>query len=230
MEPQPHGAGASPGVNALYFEYGDVETSHLKKACPAMKKAIERIGHIYRPVVPDLFEALVWNIVGQQISSKALQTVWGRMCDGLAPITPQRVWQAGVERLQAFGISTRKATYIYEAAATVLDGGLDLAALPKLPHDEVARQLCRLKGVGLWTAEMLMIFSMQRKDVLSGGDLAIVRGLRMLHRHREVTPALLEKYRRRYTPYNTVASLYLWAISAGALPELDDPAPAKTKK
>ena len=85
---------------------------------------------------------------------------------------------------------------------------------------EVCRELTKLKGVGPWTAEMMLIFSLQRPDVVSYGDLAIQRGMRMLYRHRQLTPELFERYRRRYSPYGTVASLYLWATAGGAMPEL----------
>ena len=79
----------------------------------------------------------------------------------------------------------------------------------------------------MWTAEMLLIFSLQRPDVVSFGDLAIQRGMRMLYRHRKITRQLFEKYRRRYSPYGTTASLYLWALAGGALPDLTDPAPKR---
>ena len=92
------------------------------------------------------------------------------------------------------------------------------------------RQLARLPGVGVWTAEMLMTFSLQRPDVISYGDLAIQRGLRMLYRHRRVDRKLFDKYRRRYAPHATVASLYLWAVAGGAVPGLTDPAPKATSK
>ena len=89
------------------------------------------------------------------------------------------------------------------------------------------RALSELKGIGVWTAEMILLFCMQRPDVLSYDDLAIRRGLRMVYRHRSIDRALFEKSRRRYSPYGSVASLYLWAVSGGAIPELNDPAPKK---
>ncbi len=83
--------------------------------------------------------------------------------------------------------------------------------------------LATLKGIGVWSAEMLMIFSLQRPDVLSFTDLAIQRGLRMIYRHREITRPLFEKYRRRFSPYCSVASLYIRAVAGGAIPDLTDP-------
>ena len=99
-----------------------------------------------------------------------------------------------------------------------------------MPDELVIQELSALKGIGVWTAEMIMTFCMQRPNIVSFGDLAILRGMRMLYRHKEIDRAKFEKYRKRYSPYGTVASLYLWAIAGGALPELTDPAQKKGKK
>jgi DNA-3-methyladenine glycosylase II len=98
-----------------------------------------------------------------------------------------------------------------------------------MSDDEVCKRLCQIKGIGVWTAEMLMIFSMQRMDILSWGDIAIHRGLRMLYGRKKITPELFTKYKKRYSPYATVASLYLWHISSGACDGLVDCA-AKVQK
>ena len=208
-----------------YFVYGKKEIDWLKSRDPVLGAAMDEIGPIRRPVTPDLFMALVNNIVGQQISSKAHATVWGRMKERFSPLTPQSIGALSAEELQTCGISMRKAYYIKEIADSVLSGYLNLKELPTLSDDEVCARLSRLKGIGVWTAEMLMTFSMQRPDIMSWDDLAILRGLRMLYRHRKITPALFAKYKRRYSPYATVASLYLWAIAGGACPHLTDCAP-----
>ena len=85
--------------------------------------------------------------------------------------------------------------------------------------------LSSLRGIGVWTAEMILLFCLQRPDIFSYDDLAIRRGLRMVYRHRRIDRPLFERYRRRFHPYGSVASLYLWAVSGGAIPELTDPAP-----
>lgn len=215
------------GEEGRYFVYGAAEVDHLRNACPAMARAIDAIGPIRRAVEPDLFSALVNAIVGQQISTRAQTTIWNRMVEKYVPMAPATLAAAGEADLQSVGISFRKAGYIRDLARKVEAGQFDLAALAALPDGEVCERLCALKGIGVWTAEMLMTFSMQRPDVMSYGDLAILRGLRMLHRHRAITPRLFAKYRRRYSPYGSVASLYLWAIAGGALPGLTDPAAKK---
>ena len=94
-----------------------------------------------------------------------------------------------------------------------------------MSDEEVIAELSQLRGIGKWTAEVLLIFSMGRQDVLSWDDLAIHRGLRMVYHHRKITKQLFQKYKRRYAPYGTVASLYLWEVSVGVLPDLKDFAP-----
>lgn len=212
-----------------YFIYGEKEINHLKARDPVLCQAIERIGMIKREVHTELFAALVNSIVGQQISTKAQVTVWNRMKEGLLEVTPQKVGQCTKEELQSFGISFRKAEYIKTAAERVLNGSLDLQGLSEAEDEQVKQELTKLPGVGVWTAEMLMTFSMQRPDIVSYSDLAIQRGMRMLYHHRAITPKLFQKYARRYSPCGTVASLYLWAVAGGAIPEMKDYAPKKKK-
>lgn len=215
---------------APYFVYGEREVERLASRDPILGAAMEEIGLIRRPVIPDLFMALVNSVVGQQISTKAQVTIWNRMKERFTPLTPEIIGAASVEEVQSCGVSMRKVFYIKEIAGEVLSGGLDLPHLMTLPDDAVCARLSGIKGIGVWTAEMLMIFSMQRMDILSWGDLAVHRGLRMLYRHRAVTPALFARYKKRYSPYATVASLYLWAIAGGACPRLADRAPKTAAK
>lgn len=212
-----------------FFQYGNTEIEYLTARDRVLGAAIEQIGPIQRESMPDLFEALVNAIVGQQISTRAQRTVWQRFVDVFGQVTPQALLDYGLEKVQALGISTRKAGYILNAAQQVQGGALDLSALSRQDDETVCRALTSLPGVGVWTAEMLLLFSMQRPNVFSFDDLALKRGLRMLYRHRTIDRARFEKFRRRYTPYASVASLYLWEIAGGALPALRDPAPHKKK-
>jgi DNA-3-methyladenine glycosylase II len=212
------------------FRYGDVEIAYLKKRDKTLGEAIDQIGRIQREVNPNLFPALVKSIVGQQISAKAQATIWGRMKDGLGEITPKAVFSRSEAELQGCGITFKKAGYIRNAAEMVLNGRLDIDGLYGKTDTEVCKELARLNGVGVWTAEMLMLFSMQRPDILSYGDLAILRGMRMLYHHRKISRQLFEKYRCRYSPYGSVAGLYLWAIAGGAIMGMKDYAVKDAKK
>lgn len=215
--------------NTNYFEYGEKEKQWLRTRDPVLSAAMDEIGHVHREVQPDLFKALINSIVGQQISTKAHVTIWNRMQERFAPITPENFENLRAEDIQTCGISMRKALYIKSIADAVSGGVLDLTLLPAMTDAEISASLVQLKGIGLWTAEMLMIFSMQRPDILSWDDLAIQRGLRMLYRHRAITPKLFAKYKKRYSPHASVASLYLWAIAGGACASLKDCAPAKNR-
>lgn len=197
------------------FKYGSTEIDYLKKKDKKLAEAINRIGMIEREVTPDLFTALISSIVAQQISSKAADTVWNRLVSKLGSITPEIICNTSAEEIQQCGLTMKKAGYIKGIAEAVINGELKIEELDKLSNEEVIKCLSALNGIGVWTAEMLMIFSMQRADVLSYGDLAIRRGIMMLYHHKTLDKERFERYRKRYSPYGSVASLYLWAISAG---------------
>lgn len=195
------------------FKYGQVELEHLKKKDKKLGAAIERIGMIEREVIPDLFSALVNSIVGQQISSKAAITVWNRVQERLGVITPEAIAGATIESIQQCGLSTRKAGYIKGIGEAVADGRLNLSEFHELSDSKIIDRLSSLNGIGKWTAEMLLIFSMERPNVVSWGDLAIQRGMMNLYGLKILTKEQFEKYVMRYSPYGSVASLYLWALS-----------------
>lgn len=207
----------------LYYPYGEKEIEYLKSRDKKLAAVIETIGHIDRPVIPDVFCALIHSVVGQQISSKAHATVWARINERFSPVTPEHFDALPADELQSCGMTMKKAGYIKEIARRAATGELDLEALKSMGDSEVCEELTKLPGIGVWTAQMLLTFSLLRPDIISYGDLAIRRGMRMVYRHKELTPALFEKYRKRLSPYGTVASLYFWAVSAGAVPGLSDP-------
>lgn len=211
----------------MWFQYGETETAYLTAKDKRLGEVIAQVGPVYREVDTDLFSAVVHHIVGQQISTKAQATIWQRMRDALGTVNAETVLNAGVDKLQSLGISFRKAEYITDFARKVQSGAFDLADIWEKPDDAVSRELSALKGIGVWTAEMILLFCMQRPDVFSYDDLAIQRGLRMVYHHRKIDRKLFEKYRRRFSPYCSVASLYLWAVSGGAVPGMKDYAPKK---
>lgn len=209
----------------MYFEYGEKELIYLKQKDKRLAEVIDQVGMIERTVDDDLFSSVVHHIVGQQISTKAQATIWQRMKDYLGTVDADTILNAGVEHLQPLGISFRKAEYITDFAEKVKDGSFDIEGIWKKSDEEAIEELSSLKGIGVWTAEMILLFCMQRPNVLSFGDLAIQRGMRMIYHHRKIDRKLFEKYRRRLTPYCSVASLYFWAAAGGAVPGLKDHAP-----
>lgn len=214
----------------MYFEYGDIEIDFLKRKDKKMADVIDRIGQIHRLCDEDLFSSVVHHIIGQQISTAAQSTIWKRMKEDLEEITPITICSKDISTLQKYGMTYKKAEYIQEFAAKINHGEFDLYALTNMSDEEVKQALTALKGIGIWTAEMIMLFCLRRLDVFSYGDLAIHRGLRMLYRHKTIDRERFEKYRKRFSPYGSVASLYLWSIAGGAIPELSDPCPSIKKK
>lgn len=213
----------------MYFDYGAREVDYLKARDRVLGEVIDQVGHVEREVDPDLFSAVVHHIVGQQISTKAQATIWARMRERLGEVNARTVAAAGTAALQSVGISLRKAEYIQDFAGKVNSRAFDLQRVAALPDSEAIEALVALKGVGVWTAEMILLFCLQRPDIFSFDDLAIQRGLRMVYRHRKIDRKLFEKYRRRFSPYGSVASLYLWAVAGGAIPGKKDPAPRPKK-
>ena len=145
----------------------------------------------------------------------------------MGEVTPETILAAGEDELQALGMTFRKAGYLIEFARRVETGAFDLAAVAQMPDEDAIHALDELPGIGRWTAEMILLFCLERPNVLSWDDLAIQRGMRMLYHHRRITPELFAKYRRRYSPYGSTASLYLWAIAGGAIPGMRNWAPKK---
>lgn len=211
----------------MFFQYGEKEINYLKRKDKKLAWAIEQIGHIERRLDVDLFASVVRHIVGQQISSKAQATVWARLEDRLSVVTPASVHAASAEELQSLGMSLRKAEYIKDFASKIVSGEFALQAVEQISDEEAIAALSSLKGIGRWTAEMILLFCLQRPDILSFDDLAIQRGLRMLYHHRKITRELFNKYKKRYSPYGSTAAIYLWAISGGAIEGMHDYAPAK---
>jgi 3-methyladenine DNA glycosylase/8-oxoguanine DNA glycosylase len=196
------------------FEYGQKEIEYLKSRDKKLAAAIDRIGLIEREVTSDPFTELISSIVSQQISGKAADTVWDRLEKLVVKITPESIAGESISEIHACGMSARKAGYIKGAAEAALSGQVDFTTLHTLSDEEIIKKLSSLHGVGVWTAEMLLIFSLCRPDVVSFKDLGICRGMTKLYGLKELSKEKFERYRKRYSPYGTVASLYLWALSA----------------
>ena len=214
----------------MYFEYGENEITYLRNKDKKLSEVIDQIGMIERDVDTDLFSAVVHHIIGQQISTKAQTTIWQRMKETLGEVNAETILSADISKLQSLGMTFRKAEYITDFARKVHEGVFDLEAVAQMSDEAAIKELASLKGIGVWTAEMILLFCLQRPDIFSYDDLAIQRGLRMVYHHRKIDRKLFEKYRRRFSPYCSVASLYLWAVAGGAIPGMRDYKPKTQKK
>lgn len=214
----------------MYFYYTEHEVEYLKAKDERLREVIEKIGYVDREVDTDLFSSVVHHIIGQQISTKAQATIWQRMKARFGEVNAKNIVETEISELQSLGMTFRKAEYIKDFSLRVQDGKFDLQRISNLSDEQAIKALASLKGIGVWTAEMILLFCLQRLDVFSFDDLAIQRGLRMVYHHRKIDRKLFEKYRRRFSPYCSVASLYLWAVAGGAIPGMKDYAPKKNRR
>ncbi len=195
---------------------------------PTMAALIERVGEIdiatrlkrrseERPA--DAYGALLRAIVGQQLSTKAARTIYGRILelfDGSTP-APERLLEADEAELRAAGLSGRKVEYVRDLAGHVIEGELELERLTELSDAEVIEEIVAVRGLGVWTAEMFLIFHLERPDVLSGGDLGIRKAVQIEYGLEEMpTPARVIEIGEPWSPHRSLASLYLWESLANA--------------
>lgn len=187
-----------------------------------MAALIERVGKIdietrlrrrseERPA--DAYGALLRAIVGQQLSTKAARTIYGRVLDlfGGSTPSPEQLLEASEEDLRGCGLSGRKAEYVRDLAAHVLSGELELERLRDLADEEVIEEIVAVRGLGQWTAEMFLIFHLERPDVLSGGDLGIRKAVQIEYGLKKMpAPKQVLKIGEAWRPYRSLASLYLW--------------------
>ena len=193
--------------------------AHLREADPALREVIDRVGleplHARRAERPaDHYGALVRSIVGQQLSTKAARAIYGRLTErfGGRPPTPAEVLAEDPEELRAAaGLSRAKVTFLRSLAEHVLSGELELERLDELPDEEVIAELVAVKGLGVWTAHMFLMFHLERPDVLAVGDLGIRRAMMNIYELAEMPgPAEMEEIAEAWRPHRTLACMFLW--------------------
>ncbi len=200
-------------VKTKIFEYGEKEMVYLKNSDPLLGEEIERIGRVEREIIPELFPALIYAVVGQQISQKASRTIWGRLQVRFEDISPEIMAEASIEDIRQCGIPAAKAGYIKGISQTVALGEFNLNSLVMLSDKEAVKKLSALHGIGVWTAENLLLNSMERPNIISYGDIAIRRGIMKLYSLSGLTREQFNLYKNRYSPYASVASIYLSKIA-----------------
>ena len=149
----------------MYFEYGENEITYLRNKDKKLSEVIDQIGMIEREVDTDLFSAVVHHIIGQQISTKAQATIWQRMKEILGEVNAVTILSADISKLQSLGMTFRKAEYITDFARKVHEGVFDLEKVDQMSDEAAIKELASLKGIGVWTAEMILLFCLQRPDI-----------------------------------------------------------------
>jgi DNA-3-methyladenine glycosylase II len=210
---------------------------HLKKSDPLMRALIERVGPCRMEFGEPTFHSLAESIVYQQLNGKAAATIFKRFTALTGdPVRPEGILKLSAAQLRAVGLSKQKSSYLFDMAERAQRGELDFSKLTEMTDDEVIEHLTQVKGVGVWTAHMFLMFTLQRANVLPTGDF----GIRMaMHKHyldraakrnngiaktknkntiaktpkRKITlptPAQMEKIAKRWEPYRSIACWYLW--------------------
>ena len=197
-----------------YFDYGNKEIKYLKDKDPKLGIEIDEIGMIKRETNKDLFSALISSVISQQISTKAAVTVKNRLLDLALNLSPKSLAKLSQDDIQKCGMSFRKADYIKSISEYFIENTIDFKSLNKLDDSKIIKELTKLKGVGIWTAEMILIHTFERQDILSFNDLGIRRGIMKLYSLEDLSKEEFKKYKEKYSPYGTVASMYLWEISS----------------
>ena len=198
----------------MIFRYDERAKKHLCEQDAKLGSFIKTFGDIEREMQPDLFEALTNSIISQQISGKAAMAIYSRLKAAAGELTPAVIAALPEPEIRQCGISQRKTAYIKTAADAILTGTLNPARLQGLDNEEVIGVLTQLPGIGRWSAEMILIFSLGREDVLSYGDFGIRRGIMKLHSLSELSKKQFHHYQTLYSPYGSIASFYLWEIAA----------------
>jgi DNA-3-methyladenine glycosylase II len=186
---------------------------HLKKADPVLASMISRVG-AYRIQYRDPnFETLVRSIVYQQLSGKVAAVIFGRLADAVpgGKLTPAAILKLTPARMRKCGLSKQKTAYIRDLARKTARGVLDFEALGALPDQAVIDHLIQVKGIGVWTAHMFLMFALERPNVLPTGDLGIRMAIRKAYGLEDLPhPKQIEELASTWHPYCSVASWYLW--------------------
>lgn len=193
-----------------YYPYTEEELNGLKAKDPILAKAIENIPHIYKEVWLDPFDSLSRQIIGQQISNKALL---GILCRVELYLNPDSILKMDIVELRELGVSERKGMTLKEIARLAKAGRLDKERLALLSDEEIIAELTAIKGIGRWTAEMFLLFCLERKSILSYGDYGIRKGIMTVYGYKSLSPLRFARIRKRLSPYLSLASLYFWEIA-----------------
>src|SRR5262245_33957974 len=207
---------------AVFCAMSEIEFARARRALmrrdPRLAEVIKRVGRcgLSDTRTRDPFNALVRAIMWQQLSGKAAETIYGRvvaLAGGIEQLSPARMLELEADALRAAGVSRPKISYLRDLAERVQDGRLDLHALEHLPDEEVVIAITAVKGMGRWSAEMFLMFRLNRPDIFPVGDLGIVKGVQTLFgMKRRPAPRTMIRLAEPWRPYRSVAAWYLWRI------------------
>lgn len=199
---------AKPSTAPAYWQQASAE---LAQADPVMSGFVQRFADVSLLSRGDPFSTLARSIVGQQISVKAADSVWGRFCAAVLAIEPSAVLATSIETLRSCGLSARKAEYLGDLARHFAEGQIHTAAWAKMSDAEIIAELTAVRGIGVWTAEMFLIFNQMRPDVFPLDDIGLQKAVALHYFQGErPTRRALAEYGERWRPWRSVATWYLW--------------------
>jgi DNA-3-methyladenine glycosylase II len=187
--------------------------NHLKKTDPVMAAIIDRAGPYKMQYREPVFQTLVRSIVYQQLSGKAATTIFNRLAAAanVNPMTPEAILKLRPQKMRALGLSKQKTVYIRELARLTRDGNIQFERLPEMEDAAIIETLTRVKGVGVWTVQMFLMFALQRPNVLPVGDLGVRAAMKKAYGLAELPkPEEMERIAAAWHPYRSIASWYLW--------------------
>jgi DNA-3-methyladenine glycosylase II len=185
---------------------------HLKKSDPVMRAIIERVGPCRMEFGEPTFHSLAEAIVYQQLNGKAAVTIFKRFTDAAGdPVTPEGILKMTEQQMRAVGLSKQKSSYLRDLAEKTKAGLLEFERLRELQDEEIIQHLTQVKGVGVWTAHMFLMFTLRRPDVLPTGDYGVQVAIKKHYRKRKLPkPKDMEKIAKPWSPYRSIACWYLW--------------------
>ena len=196
---------------SLHYDLDNEKVKYLINTDEKLGKLIRYINNTELIIEEDGFKCIVKYIIGQQISDKARETIWQRVCAIWKNITPEKILEIEDNELRRVGLSERKINYIKILASAVVSKDINFCDFKELTNEEIIKKLTALKGIGQWTAEMYLIFSLGRENVLSKGDGTIRRTIQWMYDLEKLPSSeILLKYFSNWTQYATIVSSYLW--------------------
>ena len=185
---------------------------HLKNSDPVLRAIIESVGPCRMEYGEPTFHSLAESILYQQLNGKAAETILGRFTQAAGdPLTPDGILKLSEQQMRAVGLSKQKSSYLRDLAEKTQSGALDFEKLADMTEADIIEHLTQVKGVGVWTAHMFLMFTMRRPDVLPTGDYGIQVAIKKHYRKRKLPkPKDMEKIAKAWSPYRSVACWYLW--------------------
>ncbi len=185
---------------------------HLKKSDPILRTIIEQVGPCRIEYDEPTFHSVAQAIIYQQLNGRAAETIFDRFTNAAGdPVTPEGILKMSAEQMRAVGLSKQKSSYLRDLAEKTQAGLLEFDRMPQMTDAEVIEHLIRVKGVGVWTAHMFLIFTLRRTDILPVGDYGVQAAIKKAYRKRKLPkPKDMEKIAKAWSPYRSIACWYLW--------------------